>query len=113
MPRTTSKRPRDESVNEGSCVIPRQANVDKIFIRELIRESECITAEAIKNAIIESEEKHFDHIADLIKKSEEKILSELNKRIDSIQDDLNVLTERVNKLEINSSETKKNERRNN
>lgn len=113
---SSAKRARESHQELDQYVkMPRLSSTDKMFLKELIRESEHITSEiitnsirdsenntseVIKNYIRESEDKHFKFIENLIKQSEERILSV----IDNVKSELNMINERVNKLEIKSAE---------
>lgn len=106
---SSAKRARDQQVSsvenyENYAKTPRLSHHDKHFLRDLIRESEYITGEVIKNSIRESEEKHFDYMKNLIKESEKKILSVIENKIDNIKSDLSAITERVKSLELKYTE---------
>lgn len=111
---STAKRARESQQNlrqdssveqfENYPKVPRLSNNDKAFFRELIRESEYITAEVIKSSIKDSEEKHFDFIKKLIKESEERILTVIENKIDNVKLEPNTISERVTQLELKSSE---------
>lgn len=105
---SSAKRSRDSTQdvsNENSPKAPRLSHSDKSFLRELIRESEYITSKVIKQSIKDSEEKHFDYIKNLIIESEQRILSVIENKIDNVKVELNEIMERVNNLEVLSSET--------
>lgn len=85
--------------------IMEQIEQQRSFFTELIRESEDITSNVIKESIEQSEKKHFDFIKNMLKESETRILSEIDTKINSVKTEINSITERVNRLEKKSSET--------
>lgn len=102
-----SNKSKLDSNTENYIKMPCLSTEDKLFIRELIKESEFITSQVIKDSIKESEEKHFIFIDNLIKESEEKILSVIDDKINNLKLQVNNITERLNVLENKSSENDK------
>ncbi|KNC33826.1 hypothetical protein FF38_09245 [Lucilia cuprina] len=63
------------------------------------------SSKVIKNSIRQSEEHHYEFIRKLIAASEEKILSEIDREIVIILQELTDLSERVTALELKSQES--------
>lgn len=120
--RDSAKRSREQDSLDNYSKVPRFSNHDKLFLRELIRESEYIMGgviknsikeseekllreseyimtEVIKKSIKESEEKHFEVIKNMLKESEERILAVIKEKVNNLTNEITSITERVNKLE--------------
>lgn len=103
---SASKRLKDSapvtpaSPADNSLKAPRLSSGDKTFLVALIRESESLTAQHIKDSIRESEKTHFDHIKSLISESEQRIRSLVESEFQSFRNAISDITERVRNLEV-------------
>lgn len=103
----SSKRPRDntsDTLIEQDLKAPRLSSNDKKFFVALIRESENLTSQTIKDSIRSSEEKHFSFIEGLITESEHRIRSLVETEFQNIKTTISKITDRIDRLEIKSSE---------
>lgn len=104
LPKRARESTSSDSLIENDIKIPRLSSNDRSFFVALIRESESVTSEIIKKSIRESEKKHFEYIKALIKESEDRIRSVVENEFQNIKIKITEITERVNNLELKSTE---------
>lgn len=98
----SAKRLRDlssETPIEQEIKSPRLSSGDKSFLVALIRESETLMADFIKESIEVSEKKHFEYIKELISESENRIRCFVETEFSNFKSTLCDITERVSSLE--------------